>query len=123
MDEGKRQMEIRESEKSIKLEFVTENVLYVEWCDGQVLGGREVECAAACAQELRAMLLRVDECVGAREIFAPAGLPVRVVAEHLQGYFRVKLGYVPEEDLLPWQWVEAEDYFREKDYAAIAKRF
>ena len=112
-------MEIREGEQCILLDFQNEDVLYVEWCDGQTRGGREV-CAPGFHTRLKCMLQTAERSEEQLNRCETEDGSLYVEIERGNGYYRLKLAYVPEEDLLPWQWLETADYFRPAEFAQLA---
>ena len=113
-------MEVRDGEQSVLLDFQSEDNLYVEWCDGQMRCGREISAAGFRARLMR-MLQAAERSENCLNRCATEDGSLYVETEHGNGYFRLKIACVPEEDLLPWQWLEVSDYYRPADYLALVE--
>ena len=111
-------MEIIQQEQSITLDFVQEDTLFIDWCDGQTRGMREIH-VPDFRKEVKSMLQHILTAVHTKDRCTAPGSSLYIEAENHGGYFSVELAYVPEEDLLPWQWLTVRDHFREKDYSAL----
>ena len=111
-------MEIREQDKSILLEFQQDGALYVEWCDGLTRGGREL-AAPEYRAKIRSMMTEALHIEKYKGSCAVEDGSLRAEVERGTGYYRITLAYVPEEDLMPWQWQCVSDYFRPAEYEAL----
>ena len=110
-------MEIRMSgERFIRLEFGEKGETYVEWSDGLTIGGRELCADADFAQNVREKLHGVLELDRAKECIQTQDGALQVTVEKSGRYFHVEMAYVPEDDLMPWQWLRVDDMFRQDGY-------
>ena len=111
-------MEIIQQEQSIALDFVQDDILFIEWCDCQTRGMREIH-VPGFRKEVKSMMEHILTAPHTKDRCTAPGSSLYIEAENHGGYFSVTLAYVPEEDLMPWQWLTVCDYFRERDFIAL----
>ena len=111
-------MEIIQQEQSIVFDFAQDDMLFIEWCDGQTRGMRQMH-APDYRTQVKSMMEHILTAPHTKSRCTAPGSSLYIEAENHGGYFSVELGYVHEEDLMPWQWLNVRDHFREKDFIAL----
>ena len=112
-------MEIKERDISLRFEFGQKGELCVEWCDGLTRGLRMLEVEEDFRENVRNALLGALQAEKYSCRCAVREGHIAVEAALRMGVYCVEMAYVPDDDLLPWQWVRCSELFRRPEYEAF----